>query len=53
LAGTPAAVRGKLLMENPRRPDLVQVGGAAEVLFLPADEEDLADCLRALPPTRR
>jgi UDP-N-acetylmuramate dehydrogenase len=44
------AVRGKLLMDEPLAAlTWFRVGGAAEVLFLPADEEDLADCLRALP----
>ncbi len=46
------AVRGKLLKDEPLAPfTWFRVGGAAEVLFLPADPSDLADLLRALPPT--
>jgi UDP-N-acetylmuramate dehydrogenase len=42
-------VRGKLLRDEPLGPfTWFRVGGAAEVLFLPADHEDLADFLRAL-----
>ncbi|MFZ5670141.1 MAG: UDP-N-acetylmuramate dehydrogenase [Pseudomonadota bacterium] len=45
------AVRGKLLFDEPLAPfTWFRVGGPAEVLFLPADPEDLADFLRALPP---
>jgi UDP-N-acetylmuramate dehydrogenase len=44
------AVRGKLLRGEPLGPfTWLRVGGPAEVLFLPADGEDLADFLRALP----
>jgi UDP-N-acetylmuramate dehydrogenase len=43
-------VRGKLLREEPLGPfTWFRVGGAADVLFLPADHEDLSDFLRALP----
>lgn len=45
------AVRGKLLRDEPLGPfTWFRVGGAAEVLFLPADHEDLAAFLRGLPP---
>ena len=44
------AVRGKLLFDEPLAPfTWFRVGGPAEVLFLPADDEDLAAFLRALP----
>lgn len=44
------AVRGKLLRDEPLGPfTWFRVGGAAELLFLPADHEDLADFLRGLP----
>ena len=44
------AVRGKLLRDEPLGPfTWFRVGGAAEVLFLPADHEDLRDFLKALP----
>ncbi len=43
-------VRGKLLFDEPLAPfTWFRVGGPAEVLFLPADPEDLADFLRQLP----
>jgi UDP-N-acetylmuramate dehydrogenase len=43
-------VRGKLLLNEPLGPyTWFRVGGPAEALFLPADEADLADFLRALP----
>ncbi|WGM39970.1 UDP-N-acetylmuramate dehydrogenase [Caulobacter sp. NIBR1757] len=43
-------VRGKLLREEALAPfTWFRVGGPAEVLFLPADEEDLSDFLRELP----
>ncbi len=43
-------VRGKLLRDAPLAPyTWFRVGGAADALFLPADEEDLADFLTALP----
>ena len=45
------AVRGKLLRDEPLAPfTWFRVGGKADVLFLPADHEDLAAFLRALPP---
>jgi UDP-N-acetylmuramate dehydrogenase len=44
-------VRGKLLRDEPLGPyTWFRVGGAADVLFLPADAEDLADFLKALDP---
>jgi len=44
------AVRGKLLFDEPLAPfTWFRVGGPAEVLFLPADAEDLGDFLRQLP----
>jgi len=44
------AVRGKLLFDEPLAPfTWFRVGGPAEVLFLPADPEDLGDFLRQLP----
>lgn len=44
------AVRGKLLFDEPLAPfTWFRVGGPAEVLFLPADPEDLADFLCQLP----
>jgi UDP-N-acetylmuramate dehydrogenase len=43
-------VRGKLLFDEPLAPfTWFRVGGPADVLFLPADEADLGDFLRALP----
>ncbi len=43
-------VRGKLLFGEPLAAfTWLRVGGAAEVLFLPADEADLGDFLRQLP----
>ncbi|MFN3856307.1 MAG: UDP-N-acetylmuramate dehydrogenase [Caulobacter sp.] len=43
-------VRGKLLRDEALAPfTWFRVGGPAEVLFLPADHQDLADFLRALP----
>jgi len=43
------AVRGRLLFEEPLAPfTWLRVGGPAEVLFLPADEADLAAFLSAL-----
>ncbi|MGI9440068.1 MAG: UDP-N-acetylmuramate dehydrogenase [Parvibaculales bacterium] len=44
-------VRGKYLPEKSLA-DLCwfRVGGAADIVFLPADEEDLAQFLRAVPP---
>jgi UDP-N-acetylmuramate dehydrogenase len=45
-------VRGKLLREEPLAPfTWFRVGGAADVLFLPADADDLAGFLKALDPT--
>jgi UDP-N-acetylmuramate dehydrogenase len=44
------AVRGKLLSDEPLGPfTWFRVGGAAELLFLPADADDLRDFLKALP----
>ena len=43
-------VRGKLLLDAPLAPyTWFRVGGAAEALFLPADDADLASFLKALP----
>ena len=43
-------VRGKLLRDEPLGPfTWLRVGGPADVLFLPADAEDLARFLHALP----
>jgi UDP-N-acetylmuramate dehydrogenase len=43
-------VRGKLLFDEPLAPfTWFRVGGPAEALFLPADPDDLAAFLRALP----
>ena len=43
-------VRGKLLFDEPLAPfTWFRVGGPADVLFLPADADDLAAFLRALP----
>ena len=43
-------VRGKLLRDEPLGPfTWFRVGGAAEVLFLPADADDLGQFLRDLP----
>jgi len=45
------AVRGKLLRDEPLGPfTWFRVGGPAEVIFLPEDEDDLAAFLKALPP---
>jgi UDP-N-acetylmuramate dehydrogenase len=44
-------VRGQLLRDEPLGPfTWFQVGGPAEALFLPKDEADLADFLKALDP---
>ena len=44
------SVRGRLLRDEPLGPfTWLRVGGAADVLFLPADAEDLQGFLRALP----
>lgn len=44
------AVRGKLLRDEPLGPfTWFRVGGAAELLFLPLDHEDLAAFLKGLP----
>ena len=46
------AVRGRLLKDEPLAPfTWFRVGGAADVLFLPADAEDLAGFLRSLDPS--
>jgi UDP-N-acetylmuramate dehydrogenase len=43
-------VRGKLLRDEALAPyTWFRVGGPADALFIPADEQDLADFLRALP----
>ena len=45
------AVRGKLLRDEPLGPfTWFRVGGAADLLFIPADPEDLAAFLKALDP---
>ena len=45
------AARGKLLFDEPLAPfTWFRVGGPADVLFLPADADDLAAFLKALPP---
>ena len=45
-------VRGKLLRDEPLGPFIwFRVGGPADLLFLPQDEEDLAEFLRALDPS--
>jgi UDP-N-acetylmuramate dehydrogenase len=42
-------VRGKLLLDEPLAPfTWFRVGGPADVVFLPADEQDLSDFLKAL-----
>lgn len=44
-------VRGRLLKDEPLSPfTWFRVGGAADVLFLPADSDDLASFLRGLDP---
>ncbi|WP_334163648.1 UDP-N-acetylmuramate dehydrogenase [Phenylobacterium sp.] len=44
------AVRGKLLRDEPLGPfTWFRVGGPAEVIFLPEDEDDLAAFLKSLP----
>ncbi|MDO8799889.1 UDP-N-acetylmuramate dehydrogenase [Phenylobacterium sp.] len=44
-------VRGRLLADEPLAPfTWFRVGGPAELLFLPQDEDDLADFLRGLDP---
>jgi len=45
-------VRGKLLRDEPLAPfTWLRVGGPADVLFLPQDEDDLADFLKGLDPS--
>jgi len=45
------AVRGKLLVDEALAPfTWFRVGGPADVVFLPADEQDLADFLKVLDP---
>ena len=45
-------VRGRLLFDEPLGPfTWFRVGGPADVLFLPQDEDDLADFLMALGPS--
>ena len=44
-------VRGKLVRDEPLGPyTWFRVGGAADVLFIPADADDLADFLKGLDP---
>jgi len=44
-------VRGKLLRDEPLGPfTWFRVGGPAELVFLPQDEQDLADFLKGLDP---
>ncbi|OYW36512.1 MAG: UDP-N-acetylenolpyruvoylglucosamine reductase [Brevundimonas sp. 12-68-7] len=44
------SVRGKLVLDEPLAPyTWFRVGGAADVLFIPADADDLAAFLKALP----
>ncbi|HWE99419.1 MAG TPA: UDP-N-acetylmuramate dehydrogenase [Caulobacteraceae bacterium] len=44
-------VRGRIVFDEPLAPyTWLRVGGPADALFLPADEEDLASVLAALPP---
>jgi UDP-N-acetylmuramate dehydrogenase len=44
-------VRGRLLFDEPLAPfTWFRVGGPADILFLPADEADLAEFLKALAP---
>lgn len=44
-------VRGRILRDEPLAPfTWLRVGGPADVIFMPADEADLADFLRALDP---
>lgn len=46
-----SAARGRILRDEPLAPfTWLRVGGPAEALFLPADEDDLATVLAALPP---
>jgi len=45
------AVRGRLMLDEPLGPfTWLRVGGPAEAIFMPADEADLADFLKALDP---
>ena len=45
-------VRGKLMRDEPLGPyTWFRVGGAADVLFIPADADDLADFLKTLDPS--
>ena len=44
-------VRGRLILDEPLAPfTWFRVGGPADLLFLPADDADLTEFLRALPP---
>lgn len=46
------AVRGKLLRDEPLAPfTWFRVGGPADLLFIPADQDDLAQLMQALPDT--
>ncbi|MEO8927267.1 MAG: FAD-binding protein, partial [Caulobacteraceae bacterium] len=48
--GALPSTRGRLLFDEPLAPfTWFRVGGPAEVLFLPADEDDLASFMRDLP----
>jgi UDP-N-acetylmuramate dehydrogenase len=45
------AVRGRLLRDEPLAPfTWLRVGGPADVIFMPADEDDLSGFLKALDP---
>ena len=45
------SVRGKILRDEPLGPfTWFRVGGAADVLFIPADTDDLSDFLKAIDP---
>ena len=46
-----SGLRGRLLRDEPLAPyTWLRVGGPAEALYLPADEADLAEALKATPP---
>ena len=50
LARVEGRVRGRLAENEPLAPvTWLRVGGPADLLFMPADEDDLADFMRALP----
>lgn len=51
MAGRLAGIRGRLTPDAPMdRVTWFRAGGAAEALFQPVDEDDLANFLRAVPP---